>query len=159
MQLVGYIAQCHDHEYVIVTQFKPSEQDDKDWHGVTVYTTADEVYSAAVKCHAKGVPAVFEVDKDAIVEERLVATGIDPIDLTEDDVKEKLECIRIAINSAERHVYVLNEYVDEIVGGFLTAFTNYRDFDKKFQEGYSDITCAFHNVEELKEILDKEQNR
>ena len=167
MQLIGYIAQCHDHEYVIVTQFKPSEQDDKDWHGVKVYTTADEVYSTAVKCHAKGVPAVLYFDKapevlydiDGINKECLVATCIDPIDLTGDDVKEKLECIRIAINSAERHVYVLNEYVDKIVGGFLTAFTKYRNFDKKFQEGYSDITCAFHNVEQLKEILDGESEQ
>lgn len=159
MQLIGYIARCRDHEYVIVTQFKPSEQGYKDWIEVKVYTTTDEVYSTAVKCHAKGVPAVFEVNKDGIDKKSLVATGIDPIDLTEDDVKERLECIRIAINSAERHVYVLNEYVDEIVGGFLTAFTNYRHFDKKFQEGYSDITCAFHNVEELKEILNKESEQ
>lgn len=158
MQLVGYIAYCKDHEYVVVSPTKPTEQN-KDWYGYNVYTSTDEIYSTAVKCHAKGVPAVFEVDKDGIDKKSLVATGIDPIDLTEDDVKERLECIRIAINSAERHVYVLNEYVDEIVGGFLTAFTNYRDFDKKFQEGYSDITCAFHNVEELKEILNKESEQ
>lgn len=156
MQLVGYIVSCRDHEYVVVAPIKPTEQN-KSWHGFNVYTSTDEIYSTAVKCHAKGVPAVFEVDKDGVEDkERLVATDIGPIDLTEDDVKEKLECIRIAINSAERHVYVLNEYVDEIVGGFLTAFTNYRHFDKKFQEGYSDITCAVHNVEQLKEILDGE---
>ena len=142
---------------MFVTQIKQTEQG-KGWDGLKVYTSTEEIYSAAVKCHAKGVPAVFEVDKDVIDKESLVATNIDPIDLTEDDVKEMLERIRIAINNAERRVYVLNEYVDEIVGGFLTAFTNYRNFDKKFQEGYSDITCAFHNVEELKEILDKEKD-
>lgn len=158
MQLVGYIAYCHDHEYVIVAPIKSTEQS-KDWHGFHVYTSTDEIYSTAVKCHAKGVPAVFEVNKGGIDKESLIATDIGPIDLTEDDVKERLECIRIAINNAERRVYVLNEYVDEIVGGFLTAFTNYRDFDKKYQEGYSDITCAFHNVEELKEILNRESEQ
>ena len=158
MELVGYIANCHDHEYVVVTPIKQTEQN-KDWNGFKVYTSTDEIYSTAVKCHAKGVPAVFEVNKDGIDKESLIATDIGPIDLTEDDVKERLERIRIAINNAERHVYVLNVYVEEIVGCFLSAFTNYRHFDKKYQEGYSDITCAFHNVDELKEILDRESKQ
>lgn len=158
MQLVGYVVSCRDHEYVVVAPIKPTEQD-KGWHGFNVYTSTDAIYSTAVKCHAKGVPVVFEIEKDGIDKERLVATDIGPIDLTEDDVKERLECIRIAINNAERRIYVLNEYVDEIVGGFLTAFTNYRHFNKKYEEGYSDITCAFHNVEELKEILNKENEQ
>ena len=158
MQLVGYISQCYDHESVIVTDVKP-EQNVTNGNQRQVYTTNAEVYSTAVKCHSQGVPAVLYVVKNEKDHGRLIATGIDPIDLTEDDVKERLECIRIAINSAERHVYVLNEHVDEIVGGFLTAFTNYRQFDKKFQEGYSDVTCAFHNVDELKEMLNKESEQ
>lgn len=158
MELVGYIANCQDHEYVVVSSTKQTEQN-KNWNGSKVYTSTDEIYSTAVKCHAKGVPAVFEVKKDGIDKESLIATDIDPIDLTEDDVKERLECIRIAINNAERRVYVLNEYVDKIVGGFLTAFTSYRHFDKKYQDGYSDITCALHNVDELKEILDRESKK
>ena len=71
MQLVGYIAYCHDHEYVFVTPIKPTEQD-KGWNGSKVYTSTDEIYSTAVKCHAKGVPAVFEVKKDGIDKETIV---------------------------------------------------------------------------------------
>ncbi|MBR2694825.1 MAG: hypothetical protein IKE69_11505 [Thermoguttaceae bacterium] len=158
MELVGYISQCYDHESVIVTDMKP-EQNVVNGNQRQVYTQTAEVYSTAVKCHSQGVPAVLYVVKDETGHGRLIATGIDPIDLTEDDVKKRLECIRIAINNAERRVYVLNEYADKIVGGFLSAFTNYRHFNKKYEEGYSDITCALHNVDELKEILDRESKQ
>lgn len=167
MQLIGYIAQCHDHEYVIVTQFKPSEQDDKDWHGVKVYTTTDEVYSTAVKCHAKGVPAVLYFDKvpevlydiDGINKECLVATCIDPIDLTGDDVNGKLQSLTTSIESANRNVNVLTEHVEEIVNGFLSAFRHYRQFNENYQLGCSAIEIATCHAEMLKTILNKESEQ
>lgn len=157
MQLVGYIVSCRDHEYVVVAPIKPTEQN-KGWHGFNVYTSTDEIYSTAVKCHAKGVPAVFEVDKDGI-EETLVATDIGPIDLTKKDVKERLEFLRNALDCADRNAHGLVEHVEEIVSGFLSALTHYRLFDEAYQNAYSGYSSAVYHADQLKEILDKESKQ
>ena len=159
MELVGYIAECHDHEYIVVTQIKPTEQPDKEkgvknYTSVKLYTTSKDVYSTAVECHSKGVPAVFYVNPANDETLPVFATGIDPIDLTEDDVKERLRFLTNAINCLDRSM--LGEYVEKIVEGLLTAFTNYRQFKESYEDSISAINSVNFHAEQLKEILDKE---
>lgn len=158
MQLVGYISQCYDHESVIVTDMKP-EQNVVNGNQRQVYTQTAEVYSTAVKCHSQGVPAVLYVVKDAKDHGRLIATGIDLIDLTEDDAKEKLQYLTTSIESANRNVNVLTAHVEEIVNGFLSAFRHYRYFNEKYHLGSSAIESTIYYTEKLKAILNKESEQ
>lgn len=163
--LVGYIAQCHDHEYVIVSQFKDYQVSNIDrvkeapYSERRVWIKDDKIYSDAVYCHTNGFPAIITGKSDDLNRDfescprYLTATNIEPIEDVEETFKEKLQYLANALNGADDRLFQMEEQVKEIVKGLLTAFTLFQEFDTSYTSASNNIRSAQYQREQLEQML------
>ena len=164
--LVGYIARCNYHHYLIVTPFKSYDvTTDKNQFGKIEVSVKDEdAYSQAVYCHDNGIPAIIRGennDTDPFHEKNpryLRNATIEPIEDCEDTFKETVKSLTLCINSAEDTVSEMKAQTQEIVKGFLTAFTLYQDFKDSYVSAASSIDSAQFHAKMLTEMLPDEEH-